>query len=307
MLRIGLAKLHTAQMFAWDGLRYFLAFARTGSMLAASKELRVNQSTVQRRLAELERKLGRQLVTRHGGSYRLALQGKELLQSAERVEMAVAAFERDVSACDRGLTGTIRVTTTGHAAERLRKSALIDSFHFRYPDLSVELVVSDRCLDLSKGEADIAIRAGEPTDETLVGRKIADVPWAIYAAQSYIDRHGAPHCIKDIGQHSIVLCDDPKMECPGTKWLRTIAPGARIVARCESGQDQVSLVQSGAGLALLLAHQRDDGLIRVIDNIGLVTPYYLLMHRDMQFAPKVRAFADFVASEIRTFRTSLFR
>jgi DNA-binding transcriptional LysR family regulator len=294
-------------MFAWDGLRYFLAFARTGSMLAAAKVLRVNQSTVQRRLAELERELGRKLVTRHGGSYKLALQGRELFQSAERVETAVAAFERDVSACDSGLAGVIRVTTSGSAAERLLKSALIDSFHSRHPHLSVELVVSDRCLDLSKGEADVAIRAGEPTDESLVGRKIVDVPWAIYAAQSYIDRHGAPCCVEELGQHSIVLCDDPQVECPATKWLRATAPGARIVARCESGQDQVNLVQSGAGLAPLLAYQRDNGLVRVIDNISLVTPYYLLMHKDMQPAPKVRAFADFVAAEIKAFRASLFR
>ena len=96
------------------------------------------------------------------------------------------------------------------------------------------------------------------------------------------------------------------MECPATKWLRAAAPDARIVARCESGQDQLSLVQSGAGLAPLLAYQRDDGLIRVIDNIGLVIPYHLLMHKDMQRAPKVRAFADFVASEIRTLRASVF-
>ncbi len=306
-LRNGLAKLHTARMFAWDDLKFLLAFARTGSMLAASKVLRVNQSTVQRRLAELGRELGRQLVTRQGGIYKLTLQGKELLQAAERVEAAVGAFERSVSACDRGLAGTIRVTTTGFAAERLRRSGLIDVFHSRYPDLRVELVVSDRCLDLAKGEADIAIRAGEPTDETLVGRKIADLPWAIYSAQSYIDRHGAPCRVEDIGQHSIVLCDDPRTECPATKWLRNAAPDARVVARCESGHEQVGLVHSGAGLAPLPACERDDGLIRVIDNIGLVTSYYLLMHKDVQHAPKVRAFADFIASEISVLRASAFK
>ena len=97
------------------------------------------------------------------------------------------------------------------------------------------------------------------------------------------------------------------MECPVTKWLLATAPGARIVARCESGHDQVSLVQSGAGLAPLPAFQRDDGLIRVIDDIGLATSYYLLMHKDVQMAPKVRAFADFIASEISARRGSVFK
>jgi DNA-binding transcriptional LysR family regulator len=294
-------------MFVWDDLRYFLAFARAGSMMAAANAIGVNQSTVQRRVAELERQLGRRLVSRQHGGYVLTEQGEELRQSAERVELAVAVFERDVAACDKGLVGTIRVTTAGWVAERLRNSALMDAFHSRYPGFHAEFVVSDRCLDLSSGEADVAIRAGEPTDETLVGRKLADVPWAIYAAQSYIDRHGAPHSVADIGQHSVVICDDPLMQCPSTRWLRAQAPNARINARCESGLEQVRLAQSGAGLALLLAYDRDGDLVRVVETIGLETPFYLLMHKDMQRTPKVRAFADFIASEIKTLRASVFR
>src|SRR5580658_7881088 len=97
-------------MFAWDDLRYFLAFARTGSMLAAAKALGVNQSTVQRRLAEFEERLGRRLVMRHLSGYHLTELGDELRSSAERVETAVTAFERDLAAYDKGLSGTIRVT-----------------------------------------------------------------------------------------------------------------------------------------------------------------------------------------------------
>src|SRR5262245_35520465 len=94
----------------WDDVRYFLAFARVGSMQAAAKLLGVNQSTVQRRIAELEARLGRRLVERHGGSYRLTALGEELRPAAERVEAAVAAFERDIAARDKGLTGTVRLT-----------------------------------------------------------------------------------------------------------------------------------------------------------------------------------------------------
>ena len=96
--------------FAWDDLRYFLAFARAGSMQAAAKALGVNQSTVQRRIAELEERVGRRLVERHLGSYRLTALGEELRPAAEGVEAAVAAFERDLAARDKGLTGTIRLT-----------------------------------------------------------------------------------------------------------------------------------------------------------------------------------------------------
>jgi DNA-binding transcriptional LysR family regulator len=164
-LRVRLAKLHTARMFAWDDLRHFLAFARAGSMQAAAKALGVNQSTVQRRIAELEERVGRRLVERHLGSYRLTELGEELRPAAEGIEAAVAAFERHLAACDKGLTGTIRVTCGSILADRLRRTSLIDAFHARHPGLRVELVISDRFLDLSKGEADIAIRAGEPQDE----------------------------------------------------------------------------------------------------------------------------------------------
>jgi DNA-binding transcriptional LysR family regulator len=116
---------------------------------------------VQRRIAELEQRLGRRLIERHLTSYRLTELGQELRPAAEGVEAAVATFERHLAASDKGLTGTIRVTCGSILADRLRRTPLIDAFHALRPSLRVELVISDRFLDLSKDEADIAIRAGE--------------------------------------------------------------------------------------------------------------------------------------------------
>lgn len=291
-------------MFDWDDLKYFLAFARSGSMLAAARALKVNQSTVQRRISELERRLGHQLVTRHMTGYRLTGSGQELCISAERVEAAVKAFESEVIASDKGLSGTIRVTTTGGVADRVRKASLIDAFHSRHPEFRLELVLSDRNLDLSIGEADLAIRAGEPKDENLVGRKIADVPWAIYASRSYIQRHGAPECATDIERHVIVACGCKDSEDPATQWIRSVAPRASVAVWCETGAELLRAVRSGTGIAPLLMHD-DSDLVRVVDIVGLVTPYYLLMHKDMRHRPRVRAFANFVSSEIKAFRASV--
>src|SRR5262245_5866055 len=151
-------------MLAWDDLKYFLAFARAGSMQAAAKALGINLSTVQRRIAELEERVGHRLVERHLGGYRLTELGQQLQPAAEGVEAAVAAFERQIAASDKDVKGTIRVTCGSILAERLRRSSLLDEFHARHPGLWVELLVSDRLLDLSKGEADVALRAGEPHD-----------------------------------------------------------------------------------------------------------------------------------------------
>jgi DNA-binding transcriptional LysR family regulator len=290
--------------FAWDDLRHFLAFARGDSLQAAAKALGVNQSTVQRRIAELEECLGHRLVERHLGSYRLTELGKQLRPAVEGVEAAVAAFERQLAACDKGLTGIVRVTCGSSMASRLRRTPLIDAFHARYPGLRVELIGSDRFLDLSKGEADIAIRLGEPKDEALVGRKIADASWSVYASRTYVERYGRPNNAEELNCHVIIGCDGPIEDYPGARWLRSVAPRATVATRCDHWQGLMLALKAGAGVAALPHWQGDSEseLVRVIDTTGLVLPYYLLMHRDMQQTPRVRAFADFVASEIKFFR-----
>ena len=149
---------------------------------------------------------------------------------------------------------------------------------------------------MSKSEADLAIRAGEPRDEALVARKIAEAPWAVYASRGYLERHGRPQLLEDINRHIVVGCGDSIAHYPGARWLQSVAPQATIASRSDNWPGLVLAVKSGAGLAALLAFQGDyePDLVRVIDSIDLTTPYYLLMHRDMQKTPRVRAFADFV-------------
>jgi DNA-binding transcriptional LysR family regulator len=292
--------------FAWDDLRHFLAFARAGSMQSAAKAVGVNQSTVQRRIAELEVSVGHRLVERHLGSYRLTALGEQLLPAAQGVEAAVAAFERNLAASDKGLRGTVRVTCGSSLAACLRQTPLIDAFQARYPGLRVELIIAERFLDLSKGDADIAIRLGEPRDEALVGRKIADASWAVYASPAYVKRYGRPRDVEDLNRHLVIGCYGSITDYPGARWLRSAAPDATVAARSEHWQGVMLAVKAGAGVAAMPHWQGDSSeLIRVIDNIGLVIPYYLLMHRDMQQNPRVRAFADFVASEIKSFRALL--
>lgn len=100
----------------------------------------------------------------------------------------------------------------------------------------------------------------------------------------------------------MVACVGAIANYQAANWLRSVAPHATAVAGCDNWSGLVSAVKSGAGIAPLLAYQEDSELVRVIDRIDLLTPFYLLMHRDMHRAPRVRAFADFVASEIEAFR-----
>jgi DNA-binding transcriptional LysR family regulator len=109
--------------------------------------------------------------------------------------------------------------------------------------------MSDHFLDIAKGEADIAIRAGIPNEETLVGRKIADVPWALYGSRTYLERNGRIARIEDIAAHAVIGFDGDIKDHHAAKWLRSIAPSARIVARSNTVPGLLMSVRSGAGLA----------------------------------------------------------
>jgi DNA-binding transcriptional LysR family regulator len=217
-------------MLAWNDLRHFLAVARHGSTIAAAKVLGVNQSTVHRRLCELERQLGRRLVERHPGGYRLTAVGEELRPLAERIEAAVQDLERRAASSEADLIGTVRVTCPETVGYRMMKTPLLDIFHERYPGLRIELLMVDRVLDLAKGEADIAFRTAPPQDDALVSRKLADVPWAMFASRSYVANHGQPERLEDIHKHAVIGFGGLIVDHPAARWLRSAAPDARVAA-----------------------------------------------------------------------------
>ena len=220
-------------MFDWNDLKYFLSVARHGSTIAAGKAMGTSQSTVHRRLDELERRLGRALVTRQNTGYRLTEYGNTLLKYAERIEAAVEDFQRRATDVEQELKGVIRVTCPEPIVFRMTRSKLIDGFHARYPGLRVEFITSDRYLDLSKGEVDVAFRSGD-TDDELVGRKIADSIWAVYASHGYIERHGKPERVEDLSQHHLVGFDEKLANHRAAKWLKEVAPDAKMSVRSNS-------------------------------------------------------------------------
>jgi DNA-binding transcriptional LysR family regulator len=294
-------------MFDWNDLKYLLAVAHHHSTIAAGKALGLSQSTVHRRLAELERRIGRPLVSRQTTGYRLTEFGERLLPYAERVEAAVDDLEQQVNGAARDLTGVIRVTCPEPIVYRMTQSKLIDRFHARHPRLRVEFVTSDRYLDLSKGEADVAFRSGD-TDDELVGRKIADSLWAVYASRVYIERHGKPERVEDLSRHLLVGFDESLSNHRATKWLKEVAPGATMSARNNSVLGLVYAVKSGVGLGPLPTALGDaeEDLVCVLGPIPALTrSWRLLTHADLRRAPRVSAFFDFIIEERESLKSIL--
>jgi DNA-binding transcriptional LysR family regulator len=295
-------------MSDWNDLKYFLAVARHGSTLAAAKALRVSQSTVHRRLDILEKSIGRRLVKRLATGYRLTELGEEMRAYAESVEDAVAAFTRRVHATETELIGTIRITCPEAVGYRLMRSPLPEKFGAAFPHLRLEFVMTDRVVDLAKGQADVAIRAVTPVERDLVGRKIADCPWAIFASRAYRDKYGALERREELNGHAIVGFDGVLQEHSAGRWLRAVAPQARVAARATSIPAVVLAVKSGAGLAPLpvIVGDQDSDLVEVLSPLpDLSTPFHLVIHEDMRQTPRVRSFFDFVVREIALVRSVL--
>ena len=295
-------------MFDWNDLRHLIAVSRCGSTLAAAKMLDVNQSTVHRRLMELERRIGLALVKRRPAGYRLSELGEALIDEILAVQTAVDNVERKIRSLKHDLKGTIRLTCPEPTVPRIAASGLLNRFHARYPDLVVEFVTSDRYLDLAKGEADVAFRSGEPVDERLVGRKICDSIWAVYASRSYVRQHGRPETIADLAAHALIGFDGIMQNHRVAIWLPTAVPDARIVSRSSSMLGAVASVKAGVGVAPLPTTLGDaeDTLIQVLPPVEELTrSWYLLTAPDLRKTPRIAAFVDCVLDDIPALRQAL--
>jgi len=300
--------MHTLSPLDWSDLQYLLAVARHGSMLGAGRALGVNQSTVQRRLVELERCLGQPLVKRLPTGCRLTEFGEQLLPHAQRVEAAVLALQEQVNSARRDVAGVVRVTCPEPLVSRLSQSDLLRRFASLYPRLQVEFVMSDKYLDLSRGEADIALRAGESTDQALVGRRICDSTWSVYASREYVARHGQPSNVADLAVHALVGFDDSMAHHRTAQWLRKVAPGAGYAARNTSVLGLVQSVKSGVGISPLpeLLGDAEPGLVQVLGPVPeLSRTWHMLTTAELRHTPRVEALFDFFAQEVDALATLL--
>ena len=295
-------------MFDWDDLKPFLAVARCGSTTAAAHALNVDQSTVQRRLAVLETRIGQPLVERRPGGYRLTAYGLQLLPHAQQVEQQMLALQRFLLSSARELNGVIRLTCPEPIVLRISQSPLLVRLKARHPGLRVEFVMSDHYVDLAKGEADVALRSGDTADNALVGRKIADSLWGVYGGRGYLAQHGTPTRTEDLAQHAWVGLDETMARHRATLWLRQVAPGARLVASSGSVLGTIQFARANLGLAALpkALGDAETDLVCVLGPVPELTrSWCMLTTRALRRTPRVTAFFEFMVKELATLRPIL--
>lgn len=279
-----------AQLANWDDLRVFLAVARAGSLSGAARSLGVNHSTVFRRIAGLEETLGVRLFERLPTGYALTPAGEETLGIVECIEADVATLDRTVTGQDLRLSGTVRITATDMLAFWLLPDHL-RQFRSDYPGIELEIVVGNEALNLSRRETDIALRIGNTPPETLVGRRVGRLEFAIYGAPGYC----AAYTGTDLTQHDWIGFDSA--HAPLIRQFEKLLPGMRPAVRSNSVACAVRLAKAGLGLAVLpcaIADQKPD-LIRVAelpDAFGL--DLWLLTHEDLRHTARIRAVLEFL-------------
>lgn len=287
-------------MLDWNDLRYFLAVARTGSTLAAAKHLRVSQSTVSRRVTALEDAIGVKLFIRKPSGYTLTPHGKSVLPAAESVEAAVLSFSDSIAAEARRVAGTVRLTTVESAANAWIIPTL-GLLRARYPDLRLEIMTSDQNLDLSRGEADVALRFGaKPTEEALIVRHLVDMQETFYAHEQLVSELGMPNGMAEVLRYPLIM----PMDRDGliNRWLTEQFPDAEIAHRANTLSSIILSVRSGVGASILPCLMGDDtrGLVRLLPPIAeLTTPGWMVTTDDARRQPHIRAVINFVVEQIQ--------
>jgi DNA-binding transcriptional LysR family regulator len=286
-------------MFEWNDLRHFLAVARSGSTMAASKRLKVSQATVSRRLTELEAQLGVALFVRRPSGYELSPRGQALLPLAEEVETAVERFGNAVEAETRRLSGRVRLTTVESAANAWVIPALA-SLRQRHPDIEVEVITSDANLDLARGEADVAVRFGNrPTQESLIVRQLVDLHECIYASRELVTSLGRPADYAGIAAYPLV----GELDSAGriSRWFAGNVPDGRFVHRVSTISGVLAAVRAGLGAAVLPCLMGDElkGLVRLVPPVPeLATTCWLVTTDAARRQPHIRAVIDEVVAKI---------
>jgi len=281
---------------SWDEFRLVKAISDSGSLGGAAEILALNHSTVFRRLAALETTFGAPLFERSREGYRPTAAGEEMIALANAMADSIVEFERRIAGRDVRPTGQLRVTTAEAIGQQILP-AVLAQFQLQNPGVTIELILSSVILNLSRRDADVAIRLTNDPPETLVGRRICAARWAVYGRRELVASYGAPL----IDSAPFVGFGNGFGPPASRRWIETnIRPG-KLVAKVNSILGMRELAAQGFGATLLPCFLGDTSprLIRVGHPIeGLDMGLWILTHADLRRSARVRAFMDFASAEL---------
>ena len=290
----------------WDKLRIFHAAAEAGSFTHAGDTLRMSQSAVSRQVSALEKDLGIALFHRHARGLVLTEQGDLLFRTASEILTKLSTAETLLADTTTKPSGDLRITApmglgTVWVTQRLRE------FMDMYPEIRVELVLSDEQIDISMRAADVAIWTSEPSQPDLIRRPLFTMHIHAYASTAYVKKYGTPQVLDDLERHRIVsYSGTPQAHLSAVRWLETggrDGKSPRIPAfAANSVLAMKYAIRSGLGVGLIPDYLTDEGtdLVPVLREVELPNmQIYFCYPEELKTAKKVQVFRDFMVSKAR--------
>jgi DNA-binding transcriptional LysR family regulator len=286
----------------WDDLKLILAVAENRSLAGAARALHVNHTTVLRRINSFEKEHALRLFDRLPSGYAITETAEELLTTARAIKDVVSELELKLMGKDLRLEGVLRITTCDTLMASLLP-IILSRFSKIHPKISLEVTTGNFVSDLSQRHADVAIRTGDSPTDTLIGQHIANVGFALYAAEGF----SANNAIGDPTRFDRWLAPDVTLSgmCI-SKWLRTTIPDTSIILKADSLVTLRQAALGGLGIVLLPCYLGDStsGLERIkYEGLSsLKTGLWVLTHSDLRHTARVSAFTSFAAHELRNMK-----
>lgn len=287
--------------FDWNQIKAFLATAEEGSLSAAARALKTTQPTVGRQVSALEGALGVTLFERAGRSFRMTAAGRDLLDHVRAMGDAASRISMVASGQSQQVAGRVSVT----ASELLAAGFLppvMQKLRQEAPGIEIEIIASDRLEDLTRRDADIAIRHVRPEQPELIARQLPDFTARFIAAKGYIDQHGHPLTGDDLTGHHFIAPRDAGAMLSVLEGYGISIPEKQLSLRTDSGVVMWEMMRAGLGIAIL-----PDGLwpdtadiAPVLEDMPpIVFPVWLATHRELHTSRRIRIVFDALAEALK--------
>lgn len=290
----------------WDKLRIFHTVAEAGSFTAAGNDLGLSQSAVSRQISALEEDLKTKLFNRHARGLVMTEQGEMMFRTAHEMSTRFEAARTRLTDSREKPFGTIKITTTVGLGS-MWLTPRIKEFIELYPDLSIELLLSNNELDLAKREADIAIRLRQPVQSSLIQRRLFIVHNHLYASLDYLKRFGTPETLDDLENHKLITYGHPiPSYLTALNWLETVGMSEHnqrhVTLRINNVHGIKLALRHGIGIAVMPDYIAGDepNLVRVMTDMeipGLDT--YFVYPEELRNSKRIAVFRDFLVGQAK--------
>ena len=295
-------------MFNWNDLESFLTLSRSCKLSSASKKLKIESTTIARRILRLEDKLKTKLFVRSNNVYILTDSGQRLLTYAESIETEALSINEHFLNKNLNLSGTVRIAVPeGFGVEIF--SNHLEEFYSMHPDIEIELLADSLARNMLTREIDISISLSRPKKGKLMAWKLAGYELKLYASKKYLENNNKINNLKDLNDHKFISYIDDLIDFPELKYLNDLNKNMKVVFRSNSLRAQFNAVKKGIGLALLhtfIAKEEEKLEIILNDQIKISREYWIVVHEDLIKLKRVRVVIDFFSQIIKKDNNNFF-